>query len=56
MQRRVWNELVESEAPMSGSFVGPRLALMVSVFTTRRSSAQWSNTLMRVLRTWPSRD
>jgi hypothetical protein len=50
MQRGCSNETVANKALMSGSSAGPRPVLTASVFTTRRSSARSSNTLMRMLR------
>jgi hypothetical protein len=46
----VWNESIAKGDLMSGSFVGLRLALMPRACTTRKSSAQSSNILMRLLR------
>jgi hypothetical protein len=49
----VCNETIAKRALMSGSFAGLRTGLTASVFTTRRLSAQSSNTLMKMLRGAP---
>ena len=50
MQMGVWNESIANGDLMSGSFVGLRPALMPRACTTRKSSAQSNNILMRLLR------
>jgi hypothetical protein len=45
----VCNETIAKRALMSGSFAGLRPGLTASVLTTRKLSAQSSNTLMKML-------
>jgi hypothetical protein len=53
MQRGCMQRNSRKEGMMSGSFAGLRPGLTASVFTTRKLSAQSSNTLMKMPRGAP---